>query len=327
MQETTNYKLKKLELTDFADITELNSNADIVDAELKKHNNDIETIKNSYVTSFNGKTGAVILPIATKQDAETGVDDTKMMTPVRVKEAVNKFAPLKTVNGQQPDEYGNVNVEEYTHPNSGVSAGTYNTVTVNEQGHVTAGKNETYIKTVNGIVANDNGELYMDLNYLPLSGGTLTDFLTITKADKSDNPSILFVSNSGNNKQSIYCNEDSIGFWDIVKKSVATITANITGTSGNGLTYCELYSNEVAIGLMNGVEIRIGYKLANSTGGLLTFQKPFSSRCFYVIATHYIDDDHPNYIAAGNFTSTNFRVYYRGNSSRAGIIYFAIGGL
>lgn len=36
MQETANYKLKKLELTDFADITDLNSNADIVDMELKK---------------------------------------------------------------------------------------------------------------------------------------------------------------------------------------------------------------------------------------------------------------------------------------------------
>lgn len=150
MQETTNYKLKKLELTDFADITELNSNADIVDAELKKHNNDIETIKNSYVTSFNGKTGAVILPIATKQDAETGVDDTKMMTPVRVKEAVNKFAPLKTVNGQQPDEYGNVNVEEYTHPSSGVSAGTYDSVTVDKNGHVTAGSNPSRVTSVNG---------------------------------------------------------------------------------------------------------------------------------------------------------------------------------
>ena len=150
MQETANYKLKKLELTDLADITELNSNADIVDAELKKHNNDIETIKNSYVTSFNGKTGAVVLPIATKQDAEAGVDDTKMMTSARVKEAVNKFAPLKTVNGQQPDEYGNVNVEEYTHPSSGVNAGTYDSVTVDKNGHVTAGSNPSRVTSVNG---------------------------------------------------------------------------------------------------------------------------------------------------------------------------------
>ena len=32
----------------------------------------------------------------------------------------------------------------YTHPNSGVTAGTYNSVTVNEQGHITAGSNVSY---------------------------------------------------------------------------------------------------------------------------------------------------------------------------------------
>lgn len=31
----------------------------------------------------------------------------------------------------------------YTHPNSGVTAGTYKSVTVNDQGHVTAGSNPT----------------------------------------------------------------------------------------------------------------------------------------------------------------------------------------
>ena len=31
----------------------------------------------------------------------------------------------------------------YTHPNSGVTAGTYRSVTVNAQGHVTAGTNPT----------------------------------------------------------------------------------------------------------------------------------------------------------------------------------------
>lgn len=48
-----------------------------------------------------------------------------------------------TVNGKEPDAAGNVNVEEYTHPNSGVTAGTYRSVTVNAQGHVTGGSNPT----------------------------------------------------------------------------------------------------------------------------------------------------------------------------------------
>ena len=52
-----------------------------------------------------------------------------------------------TVNGKEPDADGNVNVEEYTHPNSGVTAGTYRSVTVNAQGHVTGGSNPTKLST------------------------------------------------------------------------------------------------------------------------------------------------------------------------------------
>lgn len=50
---------------------------------------------------------------------------------------------VKTVNGVGVDSKGNVNVKEYTHPNSGVTAGTYRSVTVNAQGHVTDGSNPT----------------------------------------------------------------------------------------------------------------------------------------------------------------------------------------
>ena len=50
---------------------------------------------------------------------------------------------VKSVNGKEPDTAGNVNVKEYTHPNSGVTAGTYRSVTVNAQGHVTGGSNPT----------------------------------------------------------------------------------------------------------------------------------------------------------------------------------------
>ena len=52
-------------------------------------------------------------------------------------------ANVKTVNGNSPDENGNVNVKEYSHPTSGVTAGTYRSVTVNAQGHVTGGSNPT----------------------------------------------------------------------------------------------------------------------------------------------------------------------------------------
>lgn len=51
---------------------------------------------------------------ATKEDAEKGTDDNKVMTPLRTKQAVEKFAPLKTVNGQSPDDSGNVDVSDTT---------------------------------------------------------------------------------------------------------------------------------------------------------------------------------------------------------------------
>lgn len=46
---------------------------------------------------------------------------------------------IKSVNGVVADSNGNVNVKEYTHPLSGVNAGTYRKVTVDTKGHVTAG--------------------------------------------------------------------------------------------------------------------------------------------------------------------------------------------
>lgn len=50
---------------------------------------------------------------------------------------------VTSVNGNAPDENGNISLATYTHPNSGVTAGTYKSVTVNAQGHVTGGSNPT----------------------------------------------------------------------------------------------------------------------------------------------------------------------------------------
>ena len=57
MQTTTNYKLKKPDLTDVVDIQNFNDNADIIDSELSKRalKTDIK------VTSVAGKTGTVTL--------------------------------------------------------------------------------------------------------------------------------------------------------------------------------------------------------------------------------------------------------------------------
>ncbi len=67
----------------------------------------------------------------------------------------NVEGAVKTVNGAGPDNNGNVNVTEYVHPSSGVTAGTYNNVTVNAQGHVMAGSNTTFAKVATSGSYND----------------------------------------------------------------------------------------------------------------------------------------------------------------------------
>ena len=85
-----------------------------------------------------------------------------------------------TVNGKEPDAAGNVNVEEYIHPNSGVTAGTYRSVTVNAQGHVTGGSNQTLAIANGGTGATtaENARTNLGVNDfvtdLSVSGKTIT---------------------------------------------------------------------------------------------------------------------------------------------------------
>ena len=76
---------------------------------------------------------------------------------------------VKSVNGTAPDASGNVNVEEYTHPNSGVTAGTYRSVTVNAQGHVTAGSNPTLAIADGGTGATTASGALSNLGGVPTS--------------------------------------------------------------------------------------------------------------------------------------------------------------
>lgn len=72
----------------------------------------------THVKSINGNvpdaSGNVSIdtapPIATTEEAKAGTDDTKMMTPLKTRQAIDKLAPVKTINGEEPDENGNIEV-------------------------------------------------------------------------------------------------------------------------------------------------------------------------------------------------------------------------
>lgn len=165
LPKTTNIKLNKPGYDNAADIEALNENADILDAEISK-------IKGSYVTSVDGakpdskgnvniadmegatfytagKAGLVPIPAAGKQDMALCGDATYKVLPLAgggtgatdAKTACKNLGAVRSVNGVSADASGNVDVPTYSHPNSGVIAGTYRAVTVNAQGHVTADSN------------------------------------------------------------------------------------------------------------------------------------------------------------------------------------------
>ena len=105
---------------------------------------------NGVTPDSKGNVTVKVQSIASNSDVISGTDNTKMMTPLRTKESVQQFSPTDyvtnlSVSGQtvtfnkKDGTSGSIITQDtkYTHPNSGVKAGTYNSVTVNAQGHVT----------------------------------------------------------------------------------------------------------------------------------------------------------------------------------------------
>ena len=94
---------------------------------------------------------------------------------------------VKSVNGTAPDASGNVNVKEYTHPASGVTAGSYRKVMVDTLGHVTAGENSILAVAEGGTGADNATSALSNLGILgaivnaSVSGKTIT----FTKKDNT----------------------------------------------------------------------------------------------------------------------------------------------
>ena len=71
----------------------------------------VRTDFRSLAGNYPDASGDVTYPIATQAEAEAGEEQTKMMTALRVKQAIDQLAPVKSVNGEEPDEEGNVTVD------------------------------------------------------------------------------------------------------------------------------------------------------------------------------------------------------------------------
>lgn len=138
---------------------------------------------NGVAPDSKGNVAVQVQSVASSAEVVAGTDNTKMMTPLRTKESVQQFSPTDYVTGlsvsgqtvtftKKNGTTGKITTQDtkYTHPNSGVNAGTYNTVTVNAQGHVTAGSNAKYVKSVDNISADVNGNVSLGLHAVATNG-------------------------------------------------------------------------------------------------------------------------------------------------------------
>ena len=105
---------------------------------------------------------------------------------------------VKTVNGVGVDSKGNVNVEEYTHPASGVTAGSYRKVTVDTLGHVTAGENPILAVAEGGTGADNATSALSNLGILGAIVNASVSGTTITFT-KKDNTKITINTQDTNN--------------------------------------------------------------------------------------------------------------------------------
>lgn len=133
-----------------------------VQLQIQEHNTDTTAHADftGATAAAAGKRGMVPAPAAGDQNKALFGDAT-------YKQVVQK------VNGVVADAGGNVTVPTYTHPNSGVTAGTYRSVTVNAQGHVTAGSNPTITVAQGGTGATTAAQARTNLGITQANGNQI----------------------------------------------------------------------------------------------------------------------------------------------------------
>lgn len=190
-----------------------------------------------------------------------------------------------TVNGKEPDAGGNVNVEEYTHPNSGVTAGTYRSVTVNAQGHVTDGSNPTLAIANGGTGATTAKQACANIGALPLSGGSMSGDIY-----KATNNGALWLTggNSVENAKLGLFGKDMTDYAGcfLLKAQDANRGSSLLGTPDGIIRWNDINLSQIAFDQVSASDARINFKNPQlqilfgyqwGSSGTVTFVAPFDT--------------------------------------------------
>lgn len=206
----------------------------------------------------------------------------------------------------------------YTHPNSGVSAGTYRSVTVNAQGHVTAGTNPTTLsgygitdaKIANGVItlgANSitpltshqslsnyytKGEVNSQISSIPkFAIAVVTDLPAANISDTT-----IYLKKTGTDTQNLYTEYIYVdGKWEQLGTQKLDLSGYLTKTDASN-TYLGKYATAVSanklsssagsatqpIYFYNGVPVATTYTLGKSVPS----DAKFTDTVYYHPSTH-----------------------------------------
>ena len=197
---------------------------------------------------------------------------------------------VKTVNGVGVDSKGNVNVKEYTHPASGVTAGSYRKVTVDALGHVTAGENPILAIAEGGTGADNANTALSNLGILGAIVNASVSGKTITFTKK-----------------------------DNTKFSIDTQDTN------NGIVAALLEQNGY-VKFANGLILQWGDNRVTSAHGWVNFPITFNKICFTCVPVYTDYGASPTYISEmalskKDVTGFNFRTA----ANKITLSYIAIG--
>ena len=157
------------------------------------------------VTSVNGKTGAVSL-------TATDVGATNVSG--------------STTNGNILIDSTETNV--YSHPNSGVAAGTYKSVTVNAQGHVTTGSNPTTLDEYGITDAESKSDASTKLEEAKAYADTAVETAIADKAEKEHTHDDIYYTETEVDEKISAINTSIDRKYKAINKKISNLSKTIT---------------------------------------------------------------------------------------------------
>lgn len=293
MKQTTNYNLIKPELTDSPpDITAMNPNWDKIDGKIKELEEENENIAIQKANLINNKVPINELPIANQIEAEAGVSDSTLMTPLKVRQFMasngGSGGGVTNVVFQSGKRYWKYTASQAT---NAIVIPTEQFNPINDVLEIVDDNNLILLKDINYVISNNTVTL---IEYSLIAGESLHFMITQTAYDYNslaNKPEIVNDYSGGINK--IASAESVKQLFQLASDGKTNVAAEIN-SKGVAATAAETFSslaNKIKTfltkieGNATAGDVLSGKTFKNSSGSLITGTIPSKTAQTYTPGT------------------------------------------